>query len=145
MPLHIIKLSVGSEDIDDMYRWLKDSKAGRDMFSHTTRMFPRRKEEILPGGSLYWVIRGVVLCRTPIADLVPVIGKDGIERCRIDFKHQYDTPQDAAGHVKAAIVGHSRSFIIEAGNIVFGHSQKIYFWEFDGPRSRMVNVKVVAG
>ncbi len=64
---------------------------------------------------------------------------------RIDFKHQYDTPQDAAGHVKAAIVGHSRSFIVEAGNIVFGHSQKIYFWEFDGPRSRMVNVKVIAG
>ena len=41
-----------------------------------------------PGGSLYWVIRGVVLCRTPIADLVPVTGKDGIERCRIEFKHQ---------------------------------------------------------
>ena len=72
MPLHIIKLSVGSEDIDDMYRWLKDSRAGRDEFSHTTRMFPRRKDEILPGGSLYWVIRGAVLCRTPIADLVPV-------------------------------------------------------------------------
>ena len=88
MPLHIIKLSVGSEDIDDMYRWLKDSKAGRDKFSHTTRMFPRRKEEIVPGGSLYWVIRGVVLCRTPIADLVPVTGKDGIERCRIELKHQ---------------------------------------------------------
>ena len=51
-------------------------------------MFPRRKDEILSGGSLYWVIRGVVLCRTPIADLVPVTGKDGIERCRIEFKHQ---------------------------------------------------------
>ena len=76
MPLHIIKLSVGSEDIDDMYRWLKDSKAGRDKFSHTTRMFPRRKDEILPGGSLYWVIRGVILCRTPIADLVPLFRKD---------------------------------------------------------------------
>jgi hypothetical protein len=88
MPLHIIKLSVGSEDIDDMYKWLKDSKAGRDKFSHTTRMFPRRKEEVLAGGSLYWVIKGVVLCRTPIADLVPVTGKDGIERCRIELKHQ---------------------------------------------------------
>lgn len=71
---------------------------------------------------------------------------DEIERIvptRINFKHQYDTPQDAAGHVKAAIVGHSRTFFIEDGKIGLGHSQKIYFWEFDGPRSRTVEVKVV--
>lgn len=73
---------------------------------------------------------------------------DEIERIvptRINFKHQYDTPQDAAGHVKAAIVGHSRSFIIEKGKVGLGHSQKIYFWEFDGPRKRTVDVKVIGG
>jgi secondary thiamine-phosphate synthase enzyme len=64
---------------------------------------------------------------------------------RIDFKHQYDTPQDAAGHVRAAIVGHSRSFCVEAGKIGLGRSQKIYFWEFDGPRSRTVQIKIVEG
>ncbi|MFT3820787.1 MAG: secondary thiamine-phosphate synthase enzyme YjbQ [Rubrivivax sp.] len=63
---------------------------------------------------------------------------------RVDFKHQHDTPQDAAGHVKAAIVGHSRSFFVDAGRIGLGHSQKIYFWEFDGPRQRTVQVKVMA-
>jgi secondary thiamine-phosphate synthase enzyme len=63
---------------------------------------------------------------------------------RIDFKHQHDTPQDAAGHVKAAIVGHSRTFYVEAGKIGLGHSQKIFFWEFDGPRKRNVHIKVVA-
>lgn len=71
---------------------------------------------------------------------------DEIERLiptRIDFKHQYDTPQDAAGHVKAAIVGHSRTFFIEDGKLGLGHSQKIYFWEFDGPRKRTVEVKVM--
>lgn len=62
---------------------------------------------------------------------------------RIDFKHQYDTPQDAAGHVKAAIVGHSRMFYLDSGALGLGHSQKIYFWEFDGPRKRSVQVKVV--
>jgi hypothetical protein len=51
-------------------------------------MFPRRQDEILPGGSLYWVIRGVIMCRQPIAGLVGVRGKDGIERCRIEFKPQ---------------------------------------------------------
>jgi hypothetical protein len=42
----------------------------------------------LPGGSLYWVIRGMILCRQPIADLEPVTGADGIERCRIVFNPQ---------------------------------------------------------
>jgi hypothetical protein len=88
MPLHILKLSVGTDDIDDMARWIADAKAGRDDLSHTTRMFPRRRDEILQGGSLYWVIRGFILCRFPIADLVAVKGKDGIERCRIVFKPQ---------------------------------------------------------
>ena len=88
MPLHLLKLSVGSNDIDDMARWIADSKAGRDELSHTTRMFPRRAEDILAGGSLYWVIRGFILCRFPITGLVPVKGRDGIDRCRIDFKPQ---------------------------------------------------------
>jgi secondary thiamine-phosphate synthase enzyme len=64
---------------------------------------------------------------------------------RIDFKHQHDTPQDAAGHVKAALVGHSRSFFIENSKLGLGHSQRIYFWEFDGPRHRSVDVKILEG
>jgi hypothetical protein len=40
----------------------------------------------VPGGSLYWVIKGLILCRQPIAALTPVKGADGIERCRIEFK-----------------------------------------------------------
>jgi hypothetical protein len=51
-------------------------------------MFPKRKDEILPGGSLYWVMRGMILCRQPIAALEQVTGGDGIERCRIMFKPQ---------------------------------------------------------
>lgn len=62
---------------------------------------------------------------------------------RIDFKHQHDTPQDAAGHVKAAIVGHARSLILHEGCLTLGHSQRIYFWEFDGPRQRSVEIQVV--
>ena len=86
MTLHLIKLCVGVNDIEELVRWVRDAKAGRDELCHVTRMFPRRKDEILPNGSLYWVIRGMILCRQPIVDLVPVRGKDGIERCRIEFK-----------------------------------------------------------
>jgi secondary thiamine-phosphate synthase enzyme len=64
---------------------------------------------------------------------------------RIDFKHQHDTPQDAAGHIKSVLVGVSLSLIISEGKLVLGHSQAIYFFEFDGPRKRKFQVQVVAG
>jgi secondary thiamine-phosphate synthase enzyme len=62
---------------------------------------------------------------------------------RVDFKHQADTPQDAAGHVKAAIVGHSRMFCVDKSELVLGSSQKIFFWEFDGPRHRTFHTQVI--
>jgi hypothetical protein len=86
MPLHLIKLCVGVSDVSELRQWIKDAKAGRDALDHVTRMFPKRSDEILAGGSLYWVIRGLILCRQPIANLEPVKGTDGIDRCRIVFK-----------------------------------------------------------
>lgn len=64
---------------------------------------------------------------------------------RIDFKHQHDTPQDAAGHVKSSLIGVSDSFIVSEGKLVIGGSQNIYFLEFDGPRNREYYVKVLEG
>lgn len=86
MALHLIKLCVGVSGVDELEHWIRQCRKGKDTLDHTTRMFPRRKDEILPGGSLYWVIRGAILCRQPIADLEGVTGDDGIERCRIVFK-----------------------------------------------------------
>lgn len=88
MALNILKLCVGVSEIEELESWIGDCRAGRDSLDHVTRMFPKRKDEILPGGSLYWVIRGMILCRQPIADLEAVTGADGIERCRIVFKPQ---------------------------------------------------------
>ena len=86
MPLHMLKLCVGVSEVAELRQWIRDTRKGLDTLDHTTRMFPKRRTEILSGGSLYWVIRGMILCRQPIADLVPVTGVDGITRCRIDFK-----------------------------------------------------------
>jgi hypothetical protein len=88
MPLHIVKLCVGVSEIDELRQWVADCKKGRDTLDHITRMFPKRKAEILPGGSLYWVVRGMILCRQPIKDLEGVKGADGIDRCRMVFKPQ---------------------------------------------------------
>ena len=46
-------------------------------------MVPKRAEEMLDGGSIYWVIRGEILCRERILDIRPFIDKDGIGRCRL--------------------------------------------------------------
>jgi hypothetical protein len=88
MALNLIKLCVGVSEIEEMNSWIKISKKSNEDCDHVTRMFPRRKDEILPGGSLYWVIRGLILCRQPITDLQEVVGGDGIKRCRILFKPQ---------------------------------------------------------
>ena len=63
MPLHLIKLSVGSEDMDDLRRWHDKRLAETGRVFHRTRMMPRRREALLSGGSIYWVIRGFVTVR----------------------------------------------------------------------------------
>ncbi len=89
MALHLLKLCVGADSVADMEEWVArraaaNIKAGLGpVTQHTTRMFPKRREELLAGGSLYWVIRGVVLIRQRIVDLVAVTGADGIGRCEI--------------------------------------------------------------
>jgi hypothetical protein len=50
---------------------------------HTTRMLPTRKDELLDGGSLYWVIRGEVMCRQRLLDVRPFEDKGGIGRCHL--------------------------------------------------------------
>lgn len=64
---------------------------------------------------------------------------------RVDFQHQYDTPADAAGHIKAALIGHSITVIINGGKLLLGGSQSILFCEFDGPRQRKAQVKLIVG
>ncbi|MFN0022269.1 MAG: DUF1489 family protein [Parvularculaceae bacterium] len=89
MALHLIKLCVGADSVADMQDWVSqraaaNRKAGRgNVTQHTTRMFPKRRPDILSGGSIYWVIKGAVLIRQRIVDLAPVAGDDGIARCEI--------------------------------------------------------------
>jgi secondary thiamine-phosphate synthase enzyme len=63
---------------------------------------------------------------------------------RVDFQHIYDTPADAAGHIKTTLVGSSQSLIVTGGELLLGSSQGIFFYEFDGPRERQVIARVMA-
>lgn len=83
--VNLIKLSVGSESVDSLMAW-QDSRI--PLYEdgcprHVTRMWPKREPEILQGGSIYWVIKGVIQARQKILRLDEVIGEDGIRRCAI--------------------------------------------------------------
>ena len=105
MALNLIKLCVGCGSPEDLKRghdeWLAELEARGEKreLVHTTRQFPRRKDHILPGGSLYWVMKGVVLVRQPLLDLRAVTGADGIDRCEIVYGeaiiHVRPTPRRA--------------------------------------------------
>lgn len=83
--LNLIKLSVGSESVESLIEWQTDPRAlGPDgLPRHVTRMWPKRAAELLDGGSVYWVIQGLVQCRQRILRLDEVIRDDGIRRCGI--------------------------------------------------------------
>ncbi|HXI86338.1 MAG TPA: DUF1489 domain-containing protein [Parvularculaceae bacterium] len=89
MTVHLVKLCVGADSVEDVDSWVKrrakeNAKGPWGRVSHhVTRMFPRRIGEVLGGGSLYWVIKGVVLVRQKIVGLEKITGEDGIERCAI--------------------------------------------------------------
>ena len=91
MALHLQKLSVGSTGIDALAAWqvrlaARRAREGRAALpDHITRMRPRRAEEILGGGSIYWVIKGLILCRSEILDFESAT-KGGKPACRIVLK-----------------------------------------------------------
>ena len=83
--LHIVKLSVGTDSPDSLAAWQATAHAqGPDgLPRHITRMWPKRQDELLQGGSIYWVIKGTIQARQTIRRLDEVIGQDGIRRCAI--------------------------------------------------------------
>ena len=69
MPLHIIKLCVGVESLQDLRDWRAQRAAQGHPSYCPTRMAPKRADEILEGGSLYWVIKGSILARQVITEI----------------------------------------------------------------------------
>lgn len=78
MPLHIIKLVVGCDSIDDLVAW---HRTGEPWIMHT-RMTPKRIDEVLDGGSLYRVFKGQVLCRQKIL-AIDTVGEGATKRCEV--------------------------------------------------------------
>ncbi len=91
MTVHIVKLCVGIDTVDELADWQKrrlaqwrkrDPKA---RYRHVTRSMPKRAEDVLDGGSLYWVIKGYVRVRQRILGLREVHRREGGRACAIEL------------------------------------------------------------
>jgi hypothetical protein len=87
MTLHLIKLCVGADSVRDLEDWigqkLKEKRKRREKPEHVhrTRMVPKRADELVVGGSLYWVIRGEIACRQRIRAIRPYRDSEGVGQC----------------------------------------------------------------
>jgi hypothetical protein len=85
MPLNLIKLAVGIEDLEHLERRQKQTRNAKGNYRHRTRMTPQRQAEVLEGGSMYWVIKGMILLRQPILSLKPGKDEHGKPLCVIEL------------------------------------------------------------
>ena len=89
MTLHLIKLCVGCDSVKDLEDWIREKQRERRKQGqprehiHRTRMAPKRADELTDGGSLFWVIRGQVMCRQKLTGVRPYVDKAGIGRCEL--------------------------------------------------------------
>ena len=90
MPLHIVKLCVGTDNIEDLAEWqqgrlAEQKRAGikKPQIFHTTFQAPKRQADLLDGGSLYWVIKGLILVRQRLVGFAEGQKDDGKPACRL--------------------------------------------------------------
>lgn len=86
MALHLLKLAVGATSVADIEAYVVERLKRRGGETphgpvHTTRMVPKRADEILDGGSLYWVVRGQIAARQAVLAIRPFTDAAGIGRC----------------------------------------------------------------
>jgi hypothetical protein len=85
--LHLIKLCVGCDSVKDLEGWIRQRLNERKKRGlprehlHRTRMVPKRADELTDGGSLFWVIRGTIMCRQRLKEVRPFVDKEGVGRC----------------------------------------------------------------
>jgi hypothetical protein len=91
--MHLIKLCVGIDTAAELIQWQTHrletlKRAGKPAeLVHRTRHMPKRRLEVLDGGSLYWVIKGTIQLRQRIVDLREETDSEGRPLCGIVFDH----------------------------------------------------------
>ncbi|MEQ9520155.1 MAG: DUF1489 domain-containing protein [Parvibaculum sp.] len=81
MTVHLVKLCVGVEDPETLIAYQARRLAASQELVHVTRMTPKQADELLDGGSLYWVMKGQVRCRQRILELRALVDDEGKRHC----------------------------------------------------------------
>jgi hypothetical protein len=84
MPLHLLKLAVGIDDIEQLGRLRAMRAVERGGHWVYTRNHPRRAQEVLAGGSIYWIIRGQIRARQRVTGFRVSCDDDGRRCCVIE-------------------------------------------------------------
>lgn len=88
MPVHLLKVAVGIADPAQLAQ-VQDGRRhvveGREVVYGYTKRMPTRRDELIDGGSIFWVIRHVILVRQPILDMMMVTDEDGDTYCRLFY------------------------------------------------------------
>lgn len=82
MSLHLIKLCVGCDTVEELLDWRRQETASGLPWVLHTRQTPKRAAELIEGGSLYRVFKGFVLCRQRIV-AVDTAGEGIAARCHV--------------------------------------------------------------
>src|SRR5881409_3295597 len=82
MTLNMIKLCVGAADVADLREWRRTHDDAGGPWIMRTRQTPKRAAEMVDGGSLYRVFKGVILCRQAIV-AVNTVGEGVTARCEV--------------------------------------------------------------
>ena len=86
--VNLIKLCVGAQNVSDLYNWQKNRLINEKNLENPatffiTRMRPKRENDILNGGSIFWVFKGLILARQKIIGFDNFMREDNILRCKI--------------------------------------------------------------
>ena len=84
MALHIIKLCVGCDTIDELAAWRK-GRPGPWVLH--TRQTPKRAAEVLDGGAVYRVFKGSILCRQSVL-AIDTVGEGTAARCEMTLSEE---------------------------------------------------------
>ena len=75
--LHLVKLAVGVRDLEHLRAIQAERAVTHPPLRHRTRQFPRRVEELRDGGSIFWVIGGMLTARQRLTDIIEDHREDG--------------------------------------------------------------------
>jgi len=88
VPVHLLKIAVGIDSIEHFQERMKLRRKVGKTFTHYTRHMPKRAEEVLDGGSLYWIVKGHIAVRCPIVGLEEAVLENKGPHCGIVMKAQ---------------------------------------------------------